>query len=132
MGLSTNTDLQAIFGQVDGLLAKLPSGTEGGSSFNAGEFFKLGNILNGSLDLEGGSSGSNGDQTANMIKSTINTVMSLLDKITNQEAKAAREEVKKLDSDGVLVLFDLCHHLVAILKEEGFFLGKCLIKVDMS
>lgn len=95
MGLGTNTDLQAIFGQVDGLLAKLPSGTEGGSSFNAGEFFKLGNILNGSLDLEGGSSGSNGDQTANMIKSTINTVMSLIDKITNQEAKAAREEVQR-------------------------------------
>ena len=41
MGLSTNTDLQAIFGQVDGLLAKLPSGTEGGSSFNAGEFLSL-------------------------------------------------------------------------------------------
>lgn len=94
MGLGTNTDLQAIFGQVDNLLAKLPADSNGGSSFNAQEFFQLGNLLNGSTSAEYSSTGSNGDQTASMIKNTINTVMSLLDKLTNQEAKAAQKEVQ--------------------------------------
>ena len=95
MSIGTNADLQGIFGQVNSLLGQLPSGTTGSSpSFNAQEFFKLGNILNGSSSQAAGGTGEN-NQTANIIQSTINTVMSLINKITTQEAKAAREEVNK-------------------------------------
>lgn len=95
MSIGTNTDLQGMLGQVNSLLGQLPSGTTGSSSsFNAQEFFQLGNILNGSSSQAAGSNSGN-NQTASIIQSTINTVMSLINKITTQEAKAASEEVKK-------------------------------------
>ncbi len=95
MGLSTNTDLQSVFSQVSNLLNKLPSDSSGSSSFNAEEFFQLGNLLNGSTSGTTSSSGTSSDNTANTIQTTINKVMSLIDKITNQEAKAASNEIKK-------------------------------------
>ncbi len=95
MSVGTNTDLQKIFGQVNTLLGQLPSDATGGSSsFNAQDFFKLGNILNGSSSQFSGNSVGN-NQTASIIQNTINTVMSLINKITTQESKAASEEVKK-------------------------------------
>ena len=80
------------------ILTQLQQGIgSGGDSFNASEFFKIGNMLNGSVsDVEALTNG-NGtpEQQANAIKSMLDRVMSLIEKFTTGEADSAKSETGK-------------------------------------
>lgn len=93
MGTLFNTNYESIIKQAESMLGGL-SGVQGSQQgFNAEEFFKLGNMLNGSVSASYNTDGTN---TSGQVASKIlSGIVSLLNSLGTGEANAANNENKK-------------------------------------
>lgn len=97
MGTGLNTNYESIIKQAESMLGQITGGSNTGSSFNSAEFFKLGNLLNGSQSENANSSSYHSANQNQMVNNIVNGIISLLKSLGTGESAIAKAEANNAE-----------------------------------